>query len=413
MEVNSEVNSFEVFGIHHQNANIAIREQFSLNEDVIKSVLEKADSDASVIILSTCNRTEIWSHKANYESLKDNFLTHVKGDPEEFEKLKFHKKGKDAIQHIFEVSAGIDSQILGDLQIQSQIKKAVKFSEESNSLSSELNRLIQIALRYSKRIKNETSISEGAASVAYAAVQYILEKSKDLKSNRILLFGTGKIGSVTCENLRKHIAQKNLVLTNRTIENADRLAKKIGAQVKPIEQLDEELQEADIIIVATGSTSYTINENHQNSLQGKKRILIDLSVPRNVDPILSENPLIEMADVDLLSKMQSEAIGKRKQAIPEALLIIEEAKEEFFNWINIRHLSPTFEAIKNKLDSFRIEELEYHKNKFTQEEIEKIDGVTSRLMNKLARQMINHLKVNHLAQNDPVNTLNAILEIKN
>lgn len=407
--------TFHVFGIQHQNADITVREIFSLSEEQVKNIYAEKSVlvDDGLMILSTCNRTEVWTYSDDISKIKSKFYQFTKGDKELFEKHSFNLSGDDAIKHIFKVAAGVDSQILGDLQIQSQIKKAARLAQDSKVLNPELNRLIQMALRYSKRIKNETSISEGAASVAYAAVQYILENSSNIKEQRVLLYGTGKMGGLTCENLRKHIYEKNLVLTNRTKENAEKLAKKIGARVKDIKNLKEELEACDILIVASGADKYTINQDTYNSVRNKKRILIDLSVPRNIDPAISQENNVQIADVDFLSKMQEEAIEKRKSSIPKALEIIEEGIREFASWMNIRHLSPTFKAIKNKLHEIRVTELDFHKNKFDSEDLSKLDDLTGRLMDKIARQMINHLKENHDSNSDPVKTLTSVLEIKN
>lgn len=404
---------FHVFGIHHHNADIGVREMFSISEEHITQLYKgrTIDIGGGFLILSTCNRTEIWTNQCRPESLKRHFLEHTKGDPKTFENHIFEKSGVDAIFHIFEVASGIDSQILGDLQIQSQIKRAVKLAEAHYALNTELDRLIQLALRYSKRVKNETQISEGAASVAYAAVQYILDNSHDINNQRVLLYGTGKIGSVTCENLRKHIYEKNLVLTNRTQENAEKLAKKIGAVVKPINQLQEEMEEADVIIVATGAEHFTVDKKHFERLKKKNRILIDLSVPRNIDPEISLMEGVQIADVDHLSHLQEQAMQKRRNSIPKARGILEEGMAEYMEWLNVRHLSPTFKAIKSRLDEFRKEELDFHKGKLSEEDMEKLDGITSRLMNKLARQMINHIKEKHTETSSPVDTLSSILNI--
>ncbi len=414
MQINPS-NTFYVFGIQHQNADITIREMFSLSEDQICNLYSEKQNlhEDGLMILSTCNRTEIWAYTNDLIKIKSKYLQFTDGNRELFDAHSFELIGEDALKHIFKVAAGVDSQILGDLQIQSQIKRAARIAQDNEMLNPELNRLIQMALRYSKRIKNETSISEGAASVAYAAVQYILENSTDIKNQKILLYGTGKIGSLTCENLRKHIDKKNLVLANRTKEKAEKLAEKIGAEVKQIENLREELDLCDILIVATGSVKHTIDSEIYNSISKKKRILIDLSVPRNIDPAISQNNNAQIADVDFLSKMQKDAIEKRKAAIPKALEIISEGMREFESWMNIRHLSPTFKAIKNRLNEIRNSELDFHKNKFNSEDLTKLEDLTGRLMDKLARQMINHLKENHNSDSDPVKTVTSILEIKN
>ncbi len=409
---NDHSDKFHVFGIQHQNADISVREVFSLSEEQILDIYsDTVNSGHGIMILSTCNRTEIWAYTKDLNQIKNAFVSRCSGSISLLNEYSFSLQGFEAIKHVFKVAAGIDSQILGDLQIQSQIKRSAKLAQEKNVLSPELNRLIQIALRFSKKIKNETSISEGAASVAYAAVQHILENSNNIKEQRVLLFGTGKIGSLTCENLRKHIYEKNLVLTNRTKENAEKLAHKIGAEVKDILNLKEELDACDILIVATGSSKYTVDRELFKSISNKKRILIDLSVPRNIDPGIIKEFHVQIADVDFLSKMQEKAIQKRRASIPRAMEIIDEGITEFESWMNIRHLSPTFKAIKLKLHEIKKAELEFHKNKFNSDDQSKLEELTGRLMDKIARQMINHLKENHHSDSDPVKTLTSVLEI--
>lgn len=408
----SVLDSFFVFGIHHSKAPIEIRERFSLSEGKMQSIYEDLPSDSEAFIISTCNRTEIWCNRCDYNKILEQYISLVEGDESEYEEFHFHYEGESAINHILEVCSGLDSQILGDLQIQSQIKQAGKFASRFKATGSELDRLLQLALRYSKIVKNNTNISEGAASVAYAAVQFLMDNDPNFNQSRILLFGTGKIGSVTCKNLRKYVGEKNIVLTNRTFEHAKTLAESIGAQVKAIEELDNELEAADVIIVATGASTYTVDTEKIQKLSSKNRILIDLSVPRNIDPRIAKLANCKLADVDYLSEMQANAIEKRRDSIPKAKEILEEAVLEFTEWIRLRHLSPTFKAIKNKLDDFRKEEIAQHRSKLKDEELELVNGLTDRMMNKLARQMINYLKENHQEANNPVDTLNSILELQ-
>jgi glutamyl-tRNA reductase len=198
-----DISKFHIAGINYKKSNVATRGQFAIGNEQYAVILEKAVALGinELFILSTCNRTEIYGIAENAHQLVELLCSQTKGDAGEFNEIAYVKQGKKAIQHLFDVSAGLDSQILGDYEIVGQIKAAVKFSKERGFIGTFIDRLVNAVLQSSKAIKNETSISGGTISVSFAAVQYIREKVKNIASKKILLLGTGKIGRNTCKNL--------------------------------------------------------------------------------------------------------------------------------------------------------------------------------------------------------------------
>src|SRR6476620_7624342 len=222
-----EISRFWVAGINYKKSDAAVRGQFAINEEQYSRVLELAKSAGlqEVFVLSSCNRTEIYGLTPDGSILVDILCSETQWQAETFYKLAYFKQGNAAINHLFEVGAGLDSQILGDYEIVGQIKNAVKFSRQQNCIGGFIERLVNGVLQASKNVKNQTALSGGTVSVSFAAVQYIRENIKSISSKNILLIGVGKIGRNTCKNLVDYLQTTNITLLNRTTEKAIELAK--------------------------------------------------------------------------------------------------------------------------------------------------------------------------------------------
>ncbi|MCJ7759011.1 MAG: saccharopine dehydrogenase NADP-binding domain-containing protein, partial [Gillisia sp.] len=246
---------FYTIGLSYKKAEATVRGHFSLTEEGKINLLEKAKNDGidGIIVTSTCNRTEIYGFAQHPFQLIKLLCEFTKGTVEEFEKVAYVYKNNAAISHMFSVGSGLDSQILGDFEIICQLKKAFVLSKKVGVANPFLERLINSVIRSSKRIKNETQISSGATSVSFASVQYILKEVANISNKNILLFGTGKIGRNTCENLVKHTKNNNITLINRTKDKAEKIAGKFDLIVKDYADLQSELLEADVLVVATGA----------------------------------------------------------------------------------------------------------------------------------------------------------------
>ncbi|MFT6799445.1 MAG: glutamyl-tRNA reductase, partial [Nonlabens sp.] len=255
--------TFYAIGISYRKADAEMRGAFSLSADAIDNLLvqAKADGIPSLAVISTCNRTELYGFAQHPFQLIKLLCEHSKGTVEEFEKVAYVHKNEKANDHLFNVGTGLDSQILGDFEIIGQLKLAFRKSKAQQLINPYMERLINAVIQASKRIKTETDLSSGATSVSFASVQYILENFERNSSQRITLFGTGKIGRNTCENLIKHTDNKEITLINRTKNKAEVIAGKFDLVVKDYAQLEEQIAQSDILIVATGAQNPTVSKD--------------------------------------------------------------------------------------------------------------------------------------------------------
>lgn len=341
--------NFFVAGINYKKSDASIRGQFAISNEQYSTILELASKQGlnELFILSTCNRTEIYGFAHNSNQLVDLLCSQTVGNAETFKKAAYIKNGTAAIEHVFNVGAGLDSQILGDYEIVGQLKIAVKFAKEQGFVGAFTERLINCVLQSSKSIKNNTVLSGGTVSVAFAAVQYITNMVVNPSSKNILLLGVGKIGRNTCKNLVDYLGTKNITLINRSSEKAAALAAELGLQSSTLENLDEEVAKADIILVATNSSHPVILKKH---VEGKgEKLIIDLSIPYNVADDAQVLPNVQMVNVDKLSKIKDDTLKMRLAEVPKAKGIISELMIEFQEWCEMRRHVPLLKNLKVKL----------------------------------------------------------------
>src|SRR5690554_2256116 len=383
---------FYCIGLSYKKADALIRGKFSLNEQAKSNILQqsKADGLEGVFAISTCNRTEVYGYAEHPFQLIKLMCENSLGSVEEFQKVAYVYKNKEAVDHLFRVGTGLDSQILGDFEIISQIKNGFVASKKAGLSNAYTERLVNSVVQASKRIKNETELSSGATSVSFASVQYILNNVKDISSKHILLFGMGKIGRNTCENLVKHTKNEHITLINRTREKAEKIAGKLNLIVKEYDQLSAELQNTDILVVATGADKPTITPE---SLNPKKPILVlDLSIPKNVDESLADHPNVTLVHLDKLSQIADSTLENSKKFIRQAEKIIEEIKAEFLEWTNARKFAPTINALKEKLNHIKQAELDFQRKKLSNFDEEQAEIISNRIIHKITTQFANYLK---------------------
>ena len=385
-------NSFYAIGMSYKKADAETRGRFSLDAVAQAKLLQQAQEEniESLIVTSTCNRTEIYGFAQHPFQLIKLLCENSRGTVEDFQKVAYVYKGSEAINHMFRVGTGLDSQILGDFEIISQLKTAFAQSKEEQLVNTFLERLINSVIQASKKIKNETEISTGATSVSFAAVQYIFKNVEAISNKNILLFGTGKIGRNTCENLVKHTKHSHITLINRTKDKAERLARKLNVIVKDYADLQLELQKADVLVVATGAQNPTVDKAILNLK--KPLTILDLSIPKNVHENVMEIPGVTLVHMDQLSQITDETLENRKQHIPAAEAIIEEVKEEFIAWTKQRKFAPTIHALKAKLNSIKEGELNMQRKKMSNFDEEQAEIITARIIQKITNHFANHLK---------------------
>lgn len=404
--------TFYAVGLSYKKADAAIRGNFSLDDSAKKNLLQQAKQEGieALIVTSTCNRTEIYGFAQHPFQLIKLLCDNSLGTVEEFQQVAYVYKNQEAIGHLFRVGTGLDSQILGDFEIISQLKIAFAESKAMGLVNAYLERLVNAVIQASKKIKTDTEISSGATSVSFASVQYILKNVADIGSKNILLFGTGKIGRNTCENLVKHTKHEQITLINRTKDKAERLARKLNVIVKEYADLQLELQKADVVVVATGAQNPTIDKAILNLK--KPLLILDLSIPKNVHENVQELPGVQLVHLDHLSQMTDETLENRKLHIPAAEAIIEEIKSEFLDWTKQRKFAPTIHALKKKLNAIKEGELNVQRKKLDNFNEDHAELISARIIQKITNHFANHLKDDDTAVDQSIEWIERIFQLE-
>ncbi len=404
---------FYAIGLSYKKADAELRGHFSITDDAKNNILDEAKKQdiSSLILISTCNRTELYGFAEHPFQLIKLLCEHTQGTVEEFEKVAYVYKNGAAVSHLFRVGTGLDSQILGDFEIISQIKTGFRQSKEKEMVNPFTERLINAVIQASKRIKNETEISSGATSVSFAAVQYILARVPYVSDKNLLLFGTGKIGRNTCENLIKHTKNDHITLINRTKDKAEKVAGKFNLLVKEYANIQSEIQKSDVLIVATGAQKPTISKALIHSKD--PLLILDLSIPRNVAVDVKELPNVTLVHLDDLSKMTDRTLQKRKSQIPKAEQIIEEIKEEFDAWLTTRKFAPTIKALKNKLTVLKNAEIDVQRKKIVGFNEEHADIISDRIIQKITNQFAHHLRNEDASADESIEFIQKVFQLQN
>lgn len=408
----SKGNSFYAIGLSYKKADAEVRGHFSLGNDQKSALLNQAKQEGieSLVVTSTCNRTEIFGFAQHPFQLIKLLCDNTIGTVEEFQKVAYVYKNKDAISHMFRVGSGLDSQILGDFEIIGQLKHAAIASKKLGLMNTFIERLVNSVIQASKRIKTETEISSGATSVSFASVQYILQEVEDVTNKNILLFGTGKIGRNTCENLVKHTKNPHITLINRTKDKAEAIAGKFNLIVKDYANLQEEINTSDILIVATGAQLPTVD---RHIIQSTKPLLIlDLSIPKNVHNNVTDLDNVTLVHLDYLSQITDETLEKRKQHIPLAESIIEDVKSEFNMWLETRKFAPTIKALKHKLNDFKVAELDNQRKKLSDFNEVQAELISNNIIQKITNHFAHHLKDDDVPTDESLELIKKVFQLE-
>ena len=389
---------YYVVGLNYKNADLLTRGKFSLSKPQISLLLQQAKSDGlnELMVISTCNRTELYGIVEDSQKLIDYLCKFSKGTLAQFREKGYVLSEQKAINHVFQVGCGLDSQIIGDFEIIGQLKKSFYNSKKYDMVNGFSERLVNSVIQASKRIKTETKLSSGATSVSFASVHYILENVKDVKNKSILLFGTGKIGRNTCENLIKHTQNDHITLINRSEESAKKVAGKFNLVVKSFKDLNQEIIKSDIVIVATGADDITVDKSI--IANNKPLLILDLSIPSNVDSHLKNLDNVTLVNLDELSQLTNAALKKRKQYIPEANTILNEIQNDFLKWLAHRKFAPTLKALKQTLLNGQLSK---------EEEAQEFSQIVYKLTGKVA----NYLKENPSKADQTIELIQQVYQL--
>lgn len=390
-------------GISHRTAAVEDRERFAVSSDDVPRVLEHYRREfGNAVVLSTCNRTEIYVHASDArgevppeELLRQ--LMRLKGlDPAAGLPDYLAWQGSDVARHLFSVAAGVDSMVLGEGQILGQVRTALGAAREARSLDPALSRLLHEAIRTGKRARAETNISRYAVSVSSAAVNLVRQHVPSLAECHALVVGAGDTGKLAARALRDH-GVRRIVVTNRTQHRADELAAYLGGETRPFAQLDDALAEADVVITSSSAPNFIVTKKLvERAMQRRETPLMfmDVAVPRDIDPTVADVPGVRLFDIDDLQAVSESNLKRREAAAGAVMEIVDEATGEFEAWIEARRAVPTIRALVDHAETVRSAELERTVRDLALDgaTAEKLDLMTAAIIKKLLHEPINYIK---------------------
>lgn len=384
-------------GLNHTSAPVHLRERLAFNEEQIRASLARLfcghlqTSLAELIILSTCNRIEIYaaSNQLAYPDL-EAFLSDVRGVPaQELYPYLYRFQDVDAVRHLFDVAAGLDSLVIGEPQILGQITRALELARGQNAAGPTLNRLFQAAIHAGKRARTETAISRNPASVSSLAASVAEKTLGHIKTASVVVLGAGEMAELTVEALRKRGVEKIRVV-NRTLERAQDLAQRWGAESATFESLYESLCEADILISSTGAPHLVLSAQMVSEVMRlraeRSLVLIDIAVPRDIDPDAADIPHIKLFDIDGLNSQLEDSLTRRLDEVPHVKRILQEELSEFEDYLKSLEMLPIIADIHQQAEAIRTAELEKSLRRMpdlTEAERERIEALTQSLVRKL------------------------------
>jgi len=410
MKNQTEDLTFYVIGLSYKKADVGTRSTFSLNKTNREALLTEAKEllIPGITVISTCNRTEIIGFSENPFTLISLLCKYSLGTVDEFAKVSYVYKSEKAVKHFIRITTGLDSQILGDYEIVGQLKGAFNEAKEAGTINAFLERLFNVALQASKEIKNNTSLSSGTTSVSYAAIQYIKTNIPDYRNKKILVFGLGDIGKSTVKSCLEYLENKHISVVNRTESKSIQIAKDLNVNHAPYCDLEKYSRDSDILIVATGASYPTITKDHLNAQ--KPQLIIDISIPSNVDPEIKSWPVKDIVDVDDLSERTGHTFREREKQIPIAEAIVEKHKNEFYEWLHFRKHVPAIHLLKESLEKIKNDVVQSKLKKGDHLNYKDLDETTSLIMKKIVSKFALYLKENNTEANQTIKMIEQVFK---
>lgn len=396
---------FRITGLNHRTAPVEVRERVAFNEQTLAAAMEVLKRQPGVlegVILSTCNRVEVAiaaEETTDCERLVEGFLSETRNVPREYlAPHLYHFDDQEAIRHLFRVAASLDSMVIGEPQILGQLKDAYQAAKAAGTVNSFLDTVFTRAFSVAKRVRSETLIGQSAVSISYAAVEMAREIFGSLKGRTILLVGAGKMSELAARHLHRAGADRILV-TNRTHSRAVEMAEIFNARIIEYERFTQVLPEVDILIASSGAPHYILKrEELQRVLPQRKNrpmFLIDIAVPRNIDPTINTLDHIFLYDIDDLGRVVEQNRKDRMKEAEQAETIIAEEVEKMMSRLRTREVVPTIVGLQEMLEQIRTAEVERIRPKLgtlTTQQEEAIDALTRGIINKIAHAPITELR---------------------
>jgi glutamyl-tRNA reductase len=386
--------SLKVVGLSHDSSPIAIRESVAFSENESRNFLDRMREILGVeeaLILSTCNRTEIYyTSDLDLSNAILNLLKIEKGIDHGIDSYFWNKENLPALRHLFRVALGLEAKVLGDFQISNQVKKAYQCSADQHLSGPFFHRLMHTIFYANKRVVQETVFRDGAASVSYACVGLVQQFIQNFSDPKILVLGLGEIGRDVADNMEEMNA--SITLSNRNALTTHALAKQYGYEVLPFEELLKNIAKFDVIISSVQVPKPIIMKDHIPEQLLSQKLFVDLAVPRSMDSELDTIDGIILYNVDQIEEQTSGIIERRRAAITEVELILDETIEELKNWSLEMEVSPTIKKLKKALEEIRKEEIARYVGKVTEVEQDLIDKVTKSIVQKVIKLPVLQLK---------------------
>jgi len=394
-----------LLGINHKTAPIEIREKLAMSKPQIKtkaSQLKNLLEIDGVVVLSTCNRTEFYIATKNVDSGKKSLIEFVANygncSPKILERYIYLKDCRNAVHHLFRVSAGLDSMILGETQILGQVQDAYEYALEFKISNNVLNTLFQNAISVGKRVRTETLIDRHAVSVSSASVELAKQIFGNLQGHSVLILGAGETSELTARHLVAN-GVSTVIVANRTFERANLLAQEFGGEAIRLDDFPNYLTRADIVISCTAAPKYIVDANDLlpfiDERKDKPILFIDIAVPRDINPDVCTLSNVALYDVDdLQNVVHQNLVGRKKEAV-KAELIINDELEKFFHWLDTLVVIPTIIALKEQGENIKIKETERalrKLNNLSEKEKNTIKSMANSIVNQLLHNPIANLK---------------------
>lgn len=414
-----------VVGLNYRTAPVEIRERLTFNEANIGDAMQQLRAKKSIlenVIISTCNRTEIYAvvdqlHTGRYY-IKEFLSEWFQLQQEEFTPYLFIYEQDGAVEHLFKVTCGLNSMVLGETQILGQVRSSFLFAQENGSTGTVFNQLFKQAITIAKRGHSETDIGANAVSISYAAVELAKKIFGTLNSKHVLVFGAGKMGELAIQNLHSNGVSKVTVI-NRTFEKAQGLASRFAGEAKTIQELHAALTEADILISSTGATEFVITKEMMTNIvklrKGKPLFMVDIAVPRDIDPQIADLESVFLYDIDDLEGIVEANLQERKKAADLIMLMIEKEIVDFNQWLNLLGVVPVISALRERAHIVQSETMQSMERKLahlSERDIKVINKHTKSIINQLLKDPI--LQAKELAvQPNATKSLELFMKIFN
>lgn len=399
--------SIILVGVNHKTAPVEIRERLAFNDEACANGLRRLVDGEVVregLIVSTCNRVEILS-ATTPEQMESSagklaqFLDTAGELPAGLlNSYIYSHTDEDAVRHLFRVASSLDSMVVGEPQVLGQVRRAYSVAVEAGTAGRVLNRLVHHTFRVAKRVRNETGIAANAVSISYMAVELGKKIFDSLKGCKVLLIGAGEMAELSARHLVNAGASR-VMIVNRTEETARQIADEFGAVTMPFEQLDQALSDADVVICSTGAPSYVLTEPQARRALARKRnrptCMIDISVPRNIDPAVAKISNVFLFDIDDLESVITSNIREREREAERAELIVQSEVMQFQQTLRLMDIGPTIGAMREKFQEMARAEMARQRKRLgvlTKEQETAIETLLLSTVNKISHPIINQMR---------------------